>query len=105
MVFYAQTAFCRWRVLLEHFEETPPFDERCGHCDNCLHPVVTDAEQPRQAVAAGAQPIESPFKPGDPVRVPRYGPGAVARVAGDEVTVVFPDRSTRTFVGAYVEAR
>src|SRR6201996_6164507 len=36
MVFFAQTGFCRWRVLLEGFAETlPAGPERCGHCDNC----------------------------------------------------------------------
>jgi ATP-dependent DNA helicase RecQ len=37
MVFYAQTGFCRWRVLLEYFDEPLPFEgDRCGGCDNCL---------------------------------------------------------------------
>ena len=36
MVFYAQTGFCRWRVLLEYFDEPLPDGERCGQCDNCL---------------------------------------------------------------------
>ena len=35
MIFYAQTAFCRWKVLLEYFEGAEDFD-RCGTCDNCL---------------------------------------------------------------------
>lgn len=51
MVSYAQTGLCRWRVLLEHLGETPPFDGgRCGHCDNCLHPPAgladTSADAP-----------------------------------------------------------
>jgi len=111
MVFYAQTGFCRWRVLLEHFDEVLSSDgERCGHCDNCLRAAREEAAgavaaaAEAQAAAAPVQ-IESPFKPGDEVRVPRYGSGAVDTVAGDEVTVVFPDRSRRTFVSAYVEAR
>ncbi|HEY8551084.1 MAG TPA: RecQ family ATP-dependent DNA helicase [Vicinamibacterales bacterium] len=33
MVAWAQTARCRWRVLLDYFGE--PLAERCGTCDNC----------------------------------------------------------------------
>lgn len=31
---YARSGQCRWRLLLEHFDETPMLT-RCGHCDNC----------------------------------------------------------------------
>ena len=37
MASYAQSASCRWKLLLEYFNEEPDF-ERCGTCDNCLHP-------------------------------------------------------------------
>lgn len=37
MEFYARTGYCRWKVLLEHFGESEAF-ERCGSCDNCIHP-------------------------------------------------------------------
>jgi ATP-dependent DNA helicase RecQ len=37
MALYAQSGMCRWRVLLEYFEEAGDF-ERCGHCDNCVEP-------------------------------------------------------------------
>ena len=79
MIFYAQTAFCRWKVLLEYFEEAEDFD-RCGTCDNCLDPpelrLARKTTRPRWArrmVAASAA-----FKTGDRVRVPRYGEGRVA---------------------------
>ncbi|WP_298232290.1 ATP-dependent DNA helicase RecQ [uncultured Azohydromonas sp.] len=57
MVFYAQTGLCRWRVLLEYFEQEPPFEgEHCGHCDNCLNfaaaQEAAQAEALRPAVAA-----------------------------------------------------
>jgi ATP-dependent DNA helicase RecQ len=103
MVFYAQTGFCRWRVLLDHFDE-PMEGERCGHCDNCLRPPV-DEPAPDDAITvpAALQPL-SPFKAGDEVRVPRYGGGRVEQVAGDEVKVVFPDGAKRSFVSQYVQA-
>jgi ATP-dependent DNA helicase RecQ len=38
MVIYAQTALCRWKVLLEYFAEKP-LQEQCGHCDGCQRPL------------------------------------------------------------------
>ena len=103
MVFYAQTGFCRWRVLLEYFGEPLPFDERCGHCDNCMRPPPLPA--PARAATAVEAGVATPprFAVGEAVRVPRYGEGQVQRVAGDEVTVVFPDSAVRSFVVDYVE--
>jgi ATP-dependent DNA helicase RecQ len=38
MAVYAQSAQCRWKLLLEYFGEGESF-ERCGSCDNCLEPL------------------------------------------------------------------
>jgi ATP-dependent DNA helicase RecQ len=35
---YGQSAMCRWRLLHDYFEEEME-DERCGNCDNCVHPL------------------------------------------------------------------
>jgi ATP-dependent DNA helicase RecQ len=35
---YAQSALCRWKLLLEYFGEADGFD-RCGTCDNCVTPL------------------------------------------------------------------
>jgi ATP-dependent DNA helicase RecQ len=37
MASYAQSAGCRWKILLEYFGESDAV-ERCGTCDNCLDP-------------------------------------------------------------------
>jgi ATP-dependent DNA helicase RecQ len=37
MSLYAQSAMCRWKLLLDYFREGDAFD-RCGTCDNCMHP-------------------------------------------------------------------
>lgn len=37
IIIYAQSALCRWRNILQYFNETPE-KEACGHCDNCLVP-------------------------------------------------------------------
>ena len=34
MIVYAQTALCRWKLLLESLGEAVDWAE-CGHCDNC----------------------------------------------------------------------
>ena len=38
MSLYAQSAGCRWRLLLEYFDEAEGFD-CCGVCDNCVMPL------------------------------------------------------------------
>ena len=102
MIFYAQTGFCRWRVLLEYFHEPLMEGERCGHCDNCLQPPVVPSAYHETIAVPALQ--AAPFKAGDEVRVPRYGGGRVEQVAGDEVKVVFPDGAKRSFVAEFVRA-
>jgi ATP-dependent DNA helicase RecQ len=104
MIFYAQTAFCRWKVLLEYFEEAEDFD-RCGTCDNCLDPpekrVAPKSTRPRWARRLAARAPS--FTPGEAVRVPRYGKGRVASATSEQVEIVFPDGRKRQFLSAYVE--
>jgi ATP-dependent DNA helicase RecQ len=107
MVFYAQTGFCRWRVILEYFAEALD-DERCGSCDNCIAHARREAQARAEAVIeAIAEPAAGDARPrrirrGDDVRVPRYGTGRVEALAGNEVTVAFPDGAVRTFLASYV---
>lgn len=107
MVFYAQTGQCRWRVLLEHLEGESPF-ERCEHCDNCrriqAHEAVV-AELLRQAPDQAEDQDEDAapgFARGDLVEVRRYGRGVVEEASATQVTVVFADRSRRSFLPEYV---
>jgi ATP-dependent DNA helicase RecQ len=37
MAGYAQSAMCRWKLILDYFTEGDGF-ERCGNCDNCVDP-------------------------------------------------------------------
>jgi ATP-dependent DNA helicase RecQ len=106
MVFYAQTGFCRWRVLLEYFEEPLPFEGRCGHCDNCLKPPLLQVSAPVPDPLRKPQPalrVEPAFHPGDRVTVLRYGEGKVLSAAGGEVTVQFPNRKKRVFLPSFVQ--
>jgi ATP-dependent DNA helicase RecQ len=110
MVFYAQTGQCRWRVLLEHLEGEPSL-ERCEHCDNCrriaAHEAVVD-ELLRKETVEGEQEQDSAdgtpavFARGDLVEVRRYGRGVVEEASAAQVTVVFADRSRRTFLPEFV---
>lgn len=38
MMQYGQSAKCRWRLLHDYFGEEME-EERCGKCDNCVHPL------------------------------------------------------------------
>ncbi|MCC2682124.1 MAG: ATP-dependent helicase RecQ [Nitrosospira multiformis] len=112
MVFYAQSGFCRWKVLLDYFDEEVEWNH-CGHCDNCInppenelsaHPVkrqdktgqrASDADKSRttqeQELAVGAE-----------VEVWKVGKGKVVSTRYDMVTVLFPDSQKRTFMKNYV---
>ena len=52
MASYAQSAMCRWKLLLDYFEEGQAF-ERCGVCDNCVEPLERRIAAPA-ATAVGA---------------------------------------------------
>ncbi|CAN5321743.1 RecQ family ATP-dependent DNA helicase [soil metagenome] len=114
MVFYARTGLCRWGVLLEHFDEETGF-EHCGSCDNCVAKFKLARHQQEADGAATAQPdaeqpvpaTESPhaaFKPGELVKVPRYGEGEVVTADSEMVGIVFPDGRKRSFMNQYVHA-
>ncbi|HEY0843839.1 MAG TPA: ATP-dependent DNA helicase RecQ [Noviherbaspirillum sp.] len=104
MVFYAQTGFCRWKVLLEYFGEHVAWSH-CGACDNCRRPPeqMLSPEHIRQHI-----PAQRPAKPSSPgvgsaVRVAKYGEGRVVASADDKITIEFPDSRTKTFLREYVQ--
>jgi ATP-dependent DNA helicase RecQ len=99
MVAYAQSARCRWKLLLAYFgAEHPP--EQCGHCDNCLHPPEA-ALAPLPASRRPA-PVQRAIAPGDAVEVPRYGPGRVERIDANGIAIRLESGEVRTFVADYV---
>lgn len=52
MMQYGQSAMCRWRLLHDYFAEEMEH-ERCGKCDNCIHPLEEQIALPdRQRAAA-----------------------------------------------------
>lgn len=107
MVFYARTGFCRWKLLLEYFGDEVKW-QRCGRCDNCLHPPekdLTPVSLPRKTHATHSLPRRTApvLVPGGRVSVPKFGEGEIQAVAGEQVTIVFPDSRSKTFLRQYVK--
>jgi ATP-dependent DNA helicase RecQ len=111
LVFYAQSGFCRWKVLLEYFDEEVEWDH-CGHCDNCINPPekalaatpVGDFSAASASVAVPAEKTESEstFAIGAEVEVPKIGRGKIVGSGYDMVTILFPSSEKRTFLKRYV---
>ena len=111
MVFYAQSGFCRWKILLEYFNEEVEWNH-CGHCDNCINPPENAlSAQPvhpeRKAAQTASQKDKSPWEQeltvGAEVEVPNVGKGKIVSIHYDMVTVLFPDSQKRIFVKSYVK--
>ncbi|HEY1398547.1 RecQ family ATP-dependent DNA helicase [Roseateles sp.] len=107
MVFYAQSGLCRWRVMLEAFDEAAGFD-RCHGCDNCERFDAHEREASSRAdeatpdTPAEVAEVAVVFQPGDVVRVKRYGGGVVVEASADSVTVAF-GQEKRSFLPQYVK--
>ena len=107
MVFYGQTGYCRWQVLLRHFDPDTEFD-RCGTCDNCESAgaaVAASLSADAATAPLASQSIAAAFAPETPVRVARYGDGVVVSADSQRVTVRFPSDDTRCFVASHVKVR
>ena len=105
MVSYAVSGFCRWKVLLDYFNDEVDGFEKCCKCDNCLNPpAVAEIEIRDDEFDTGAKGRESAplFEPGARVKVPKFDEGTVMSVAADQVTISFPDQSTRTLLADFV---
>jgi ATP-dependent DNA helicase RecQ len=114
MIFYAQGGFCRWKMLLEYFNEEVEL-EHCGHCDNCVRPPEKSLTPTHARSSPGDDIIErargkalrkresSSFLAGERVDVPKVGRGKVVSSAGDMITVVFPDSRKRIFLKSFVK--
>ena len=107
MVDYAVSGYCRWKVLLDYFADEVEGFEKCCKCDNCRNPPATsvamepirDDEFDRSPASPAIAPL---FDIGAAVRVPKYEQGVVQSVAGEEITIVFPDQVERTFMANFV---
>ena len=109
MVGYAVSGFCRWKLLLDYFGDEVEGFEKCCKCDNCLNPPalaleeieIRDDEFDREPAPAPSGPK---FEVGSRVRAPKHGEGVIVAVAGDQVTLEFPDQGEpRTFLAEFLE--
>ena len=110
MVSYAVSGFCRWKLLLDYFGDEVDGFEKCCRCDNCLNPpaavLLDDIDIRDDEFDRDPEPEPDPatsFEPGARVKVPKYGAGMVQAVAGDQVTIDFPDGEQRSFLKDFVE--
>jgi ATP-dependent DNA helicase RecQ len=94
---YARSTQCRWKMILDYFDEAVEEGDGCGHCDNCVHRGAEDALA--TTIRFKAQPI---FKEGDTVRVPKLGRGTVAEVHDDRIAVRLASGETREFAPKFV---
>ena len=105
MVAYAVSGFCRWKMLLDYFNDEVEGFETCCKCDNCMNPpLVAEIAIRDDEFDHAAKEIEPAalFAPGARVKVPKFDAGTVRSVAADQVTIEFPDSSTRTFLADFV---
>jgi ATP-dependent DNA helicase RecQ len=109
MVFYAQAGACRWKVLLEYFEEESAW-EYCKHCDNCLEPPeqkleLASSDQstnvPKENEAKDI--LQEELAVGTAVSVPKRGEGKVIARNSDMVTIAFANGEEGTYLKDYVE--
>jgi len=109
MVGYAVSGYCRWKLMLDYFGDQVAGFEQCCKCDNCLNPpalsltediVIRDDEFDREPVEEAPPPK---FTAGARARSAKYGEGVVTAVAGDQVTVDFPDGESRSFMADFLD--
>jgi superfamily II DNA helicase RecQ len=95
---YARRTQCRWKMILEYFDEEVEADDECGACDNCVQ-RSSDATVRTQKISLKPQPH---LKKGDAVRVRKHGRGTVAEVRDDRIAVTFASGDRREFAPDYV---
>ena len=94
---YARSTQCRWKMILQYFDEEVEPGDQCGACDNC---VQRSADASAMTLRIKAVPA---LKKGDAVEVPRYGRGRVAEVHDDRILVAFKRGGTREFAPRFVK--
>ena len=109
MVSYAVSGFCRWKLLLDYFGDQVAGFESCCKCDNCLNPPalslsedieIRDDEFDREPAEEAPAPK---FEVGARARSSKYGEGVVVAIAGEQVTVDFPDGESRSFMADFLD--
>ena len=79
MVGYAQSGYCRGKLLLDYFGDVSPGFERCCKCDNCLSPPSIQDSGP--LLAAGAAPAPASPSPALSAQLNAMGSAQTAAAA------------------------
>jgi ATP-dependent DNA helicase RecQ len=104
---YAESITCRRRYLLNYLGDDYP-GELCLRCDNCLRIAESrntddwDVDLQEERVEADRS---GPFSPGQPVRHPEWGDGAIQHIDGDLLVVRFDTVGYRSMHGPTVMER
>jgi ATP-dependent DNA helicase RecQ len=118
MMLYAQSAFCRWRLIVEYFE-TGEAIENCDTCDNCITPPqpvqITEPSNGKLGKQQEAKLLRDlarqngnanhKFEPGTLVRVPKLGDGEIKSLTDDKAEVAFPNGDRRTIKTAFLKLK
>ena len=104
MISYAQSARCRWRLILDYFQDSSEF-ERCGVCDNCLSPPSRAAAVTRRS---STDEIDGAARQSVSARRSWCASNATARAKwcrpeAGEVEIRFADGETRSFLPSAVK--
>ena len=82
MVGYAQSGYCRWKLLLDYFGDAAPGFEQCCKCDNCLSPPAIQLSSFDQPIElATAEDIDAAIDTATEPGVPPIGTGALPELA------------------------
>ena len=104
---YAEGVVCRRRYLLNYLGDEYP-GELCLRCDNCLR-IAEQRGAEDWDLGAQEERVEAerggPFAPGQPVKHPEWGDGAVQRIDGDLLVVRFDTVGYRSMHGPTVVER
>ena len=113
MMRYAETTFCRMRVLREYFGEESGKD--CGHCDNCRTKAEDTLRIAQAPTPAGTSRPPRPKQPtatapraplygiGDRVKHRRFGTGQVLEISGENLTIDFGHTGQKRVRANYVQ--
>lgn len=100
MVKYSQSMVCRWRQIVEYFEETPEF-EQCGNCDVCLAPAhIAEDEPSAQRLVTGEEP--GGLAIGDAIVTPQHGRARVEALENEIVVARLKNGQIKRFHRDYV---
>lgn len=112
MMLYAQSAFCRWRLLSEYFQIECEEIENCGTCDNCSQPAAErlEIETPKAAAKSAEEEILRGIKEtaapkisvGEIVALPQDLEGEVKSIEDDKITVALPGGEIKIFKREFV---